>query len=148
MSTRLLKFQVQLQAYNLKIVHRSGTSNKLCDHLSRWPSSEEPEVSAILGLTEEENLSDYGQDLVNHTTGDPLFQDLLAMINQNWPEEIGTEHPLYPYYVERSDLFVRRDLIFKGNRLVIPEAMIADLLQQLHLTHMGRNKMLARANRL
>lgn len=34
---RLAKYQIAIQQYDLDIVHRSGTSNKLCDYLSRYP---------------------------------------------------------------------------------------------------------------
>ncbi|CAK5046064.1 unnamed protein product [Meloidogyne enterolobii] len=46
---RMAKYQLAVQAYNIKIEHRSGKSNKFCDHLSRYPNIEtnEEEIFAI-----------------------------------------------------------------------------------------------------
>lgn len=110
-STRLMKFQVHLQAYNLKLVHRSGASNKLCDHLSRWPSDHEPTVNSILGLPEEDPLPDFGQDLINHFEGDTLLQEVKSLVTQNWPEEIDHNNPLHPFFEVRSDLSIKGPLV-------------------------------------
>ncbi|CAD5227887.1 unnamed protein product [Bursaphelenchus xylophilus] len=37
MTGRLGRFKLAIQAYDLKIEHRSGKSNNFCDYLSRWP---------------------------------------------------------------------------------------------------------------
>uniref|UniRef100_A0A915MZZ9 RNA-directed DNA polymerase n=1 Tax=Meloidogyne javanica TaxID=6303 RepID=A0A915MZZ9_MELJA len=37
----MAKYQLAVQAHDIKIEHRSGRTNKFCDHLSRFPAQEE-----------------------------------------------------------------------------------------------------------
>ena len=53
-TNRLLKFKIALQAYDVKLVHRAGKSNHLCDYMSRY-LEEKPVESKILVIQVEEN---------------------------------------------------------------------------------------------
>ena len=44
-NTRMAKFQLRLQGYNLEFEHVKGKNNTFCDHLSRYPDdSDEPDL--------------------------------------------------------------------------------------------------------
>lgn len=151
-STRLMKFQVALQAYDLKITHRSGASNRLCDHLSRWPTeTESPQVHFVDEEIEEIEravVTNRKAELREHTEGDNLLKEVIRRVRAGWPEEHSMPAELGPYSAVRGTLFFRDGFLRVDSQLVIPKTMQEELLQRLHATHMGRDKMLARAKRI
>ena len=49
-SNRLLKYKLILQAYDIKLIHRPGKSNNLCDYMSRYLGKEEADTKKINNL--------------------------------------------------------------------------------------------------
>ena len=59
------------------------------------------------------------------------------MIKTGWPSDISTVKPeLRPYFHIRDELVTEDDIIYKGNRCLIPAAMRKDILTKLHSVHM------------
>jgi hypothetical protein len=51
---RLLRFQMVIQPFNVTLKHRSGKSNKLCDHLSRFPTTPDDVKVAVSAIEADE----------------------------------------------------------------------------------------------
>ena len=80
------------------------------------------------------------------TDSDEVLQDLKKFIHQGWPdtrERLPTT--ISPYFVYREELSIYDGLIFKGERLLIPEGMRKEIKEQLHRSHIGTNGCLRRA---
>jgi len=50
-----------------------------------------------------------------------------------------------PYFHFRDEITIQGNLMFRGERLIIPTALRRHILQQLHSSHLGINACLARA---
>jgi hypothetical protein len=65
----------------------------------------------------------------------------MEVIVNGWPENMK-ELPcdLRPYWSFRDELAIEDGIIFKGQEVIIPQIMRADVLSQLHVSHQGIEK--------
>ena len=150
---RLSRMLLQLQKYSIDVIHKSGKDIPVSDFLSR---SSLPDTF--------ENLS-AGLDLLVHALLQQLFvtdkrleavqqailqdrqmQALQNMIVQGWPEtRSACEQPVLEYWNHRDELSIEEGLIFRGQKIVIPKSLRAEMLKQVHTGHLGVTKTLERA---
>ena len=72
------------------------------------------------------------------TERDGTMQVLKTTILKGWPEEKSGVSPLVtPYYSVRDELSIYDGLVFKGERLVVPQALRAEIKKELHASHAG-----------
>ena len=80
------------------------------------------------------------------TERDGTMQVLKTTILKGWPEEKSGVSPLVtPYYSVRDELSIYDGLVFKGERLVVPQALRAEIKKELHASHAGVEGCLRRA---
>ena len=85
-------------------------------------------------------------DLQACTASDPDMQQLIAVIKEGWPDHRDSFPPaVKPFWNYRNELSVMEGLVFKGERIVIPVALIKDMLKRVHIGHMGMVKCKNRA---
>jgi len=78
---RMAKYQLAVQAHDIKIEHRSGKTNKFCDHLSRYPA-------------QEEELIEYNcQVCTIRESIKPDWEKFLKTVEENIPENQDFELP-------------------------------------------------------
>ena len=150
---RLSRMLLQLQKYSIDVIHKSGKDIPVSDFLSR---SSLPDTF--------ENLS-AGLDLHVHAVLQQLFvtdkrleavqqailrdrqmQALQNMIVQGWPEtRSACEQSVLEYWNHRDELSIEEGLIFRGQKIVIPKSLRAEMLKQVHTGHLGVTKTLERA---
>ena len=67
-----------------------------------------------------------------------MCQQLRATIQNGWPEN-KSEVPecMLPYYDSRDELAIQGNLIFKGQLLIVPAAVRAELMSVAHASHIG-----------
>ena len=77
------------------------------------------------------------------TNSDEEMQQLKSYI-QNGRPNVYKRIPenLKPYWDKKSELHYNEDLIFIGNRLVIPQKMHGEILKKLHAAHQGMHNIL------
>ncbi|XP_014666364.1 PREDICTED: uncharacterized protein K02A2.6-like [Priapulus caudatus] len=63
----------------------------------------------------------------------------MARDNRRTPQSVTA------YFYYQDELSTAHDLIFKGERVVIPKAMRRDMLDRIHSSHLGENSCLKRA---
>ena len=69
-----------------------------------------------------------------------------ATIEKGWPAHHTSGEPsIRQYWGIRAELQVAEYLIFKGERVVIPSSMRAEVLKKVHEMHLGIEKCKARA---
>ena len=75
------------------------------------------------------------------------MQQPITSIVTGWPEarrEV-TSYEIRQYYNVRQDLIVQDGLIFRGQRIVIPQSYRQKLLERIHSSHIGINGCIRRA---
>ena len=160
---RLQRMLLELQRYDFTVTYKKGELLFIADTLSRaylpehWPEydadervcqfSSEKEWEKICLTKETTGLSDERiVQIQERTREDPTLKELQIVIKTGWPSEISTVKPeLKPYFHIRDELVTEDDIIYKGNRCLIPAAMRKDILTKLHSVHMGVTGTLRRA---
>ena len=67
-----------------------------------------------------------------------MLQILRDTIQQGWPEKMS-EVPecIHVYYSFREELTVQDQVVFKGDRVIIPAAMRKEMVTLAHESHIG-----------
>ena len=148
---RLQRMLLRLQGYDINLRYRPGREMTLADTLSRAPrdsQQSEPEknienVNMIGDLPVSEPTLN---EIAAHTSVDPDMQILKSLIVSGWPES-KNEVPfqLRGYFPMRDELSVQDELLFKGERIIIPATLRRKMLNKIHQSHMGREGCLRRA---
>jgi len=76
---------------------------------------------------------------------DPILSKVFLYINSGWPNKVDEE--IKPYFQRQNKLSIENNAIMWGYRIIIPRKIRQDLLQKIHVSHMGisKTKSLARA---
>lgn len=73
------------------------------------------------------------------TNKDHVLSKVKYFIMQGWPSTVNEE---LEFYKRKKELLtVEQDVILWGHRIVIPEKLRGDILDELHQNHQGTNKM-------
>ena len=63
---------------------------------------------------------------------------LTNIIKEGWPrEKKNIAHEIREYFGCRDELNVQDNVIYRGERVIIPRSMRNETLQKLHLGHFG-----------
>ena len=87
--------------------------------------------------------------LLRTTKLDPTLAKVLKYVKTGWPSSLPEEDPtLKPYWNHRSQLTVEGECLMLGIRVVVPQKLQDRVLQELHSSHPGmqRMKSLARSH--
>ena len=93
------------------------------------------------------NISDGGVSKIKEATqADAEMLALIKVIQAGWPES-QDELPISvkDYFTFRDELSVQNGLIFKGDRLVVPQAIRPEMIRRIHSSHLGIQSCLRRA---
>ena len=75
---------------------------------------------------------------VSHTENDSVLQEVISCYHQGWPKKKSTlSVAAEPFWNIRNELNVDEGLVYFKNRLVIPNVLRRQILQQLHEGHQG-----------
>jgi len=144
---RLQRLLLKLQGYDFEIRYHAGKDNTLADVLSRFPSdTDTKDVELDLRVDFIRFSDNRVKALKEETAKDPALQELKCVIIEGWPENIkDVPTPIRQYWSFRDELSVEDGVVMKGQRVVIPDSMKEDVLEQLHYGHMGAEKTKLRA---
>ena len=80
------------------------------------------------------------------TLSDPVMDMLKTVIKEGWPDERESlPAEVRDYFAFREELSIQDTLIFKGERLVIPESLRQHMVERVHESHVGIQSSLRRA---
>jgi transposase InsO family protein len=153
---RLQKMRMALQHYSFKIVGKSGKDVPVADALSRayLPSTDSrllQDVNLCVFAVEVRSMNVFTpqrqDELRRETQMDKELGMLKKQIKDGWPvtrQQVPPE--IRPYWDSRDGLGVIEEIIFKGDRVVIPKTMRQRVLEIVHEGHLGivMSKQLAR----
>lgn len=152
-SPRLQRLRLKLLKYSLQVYYVPGKDLHLADTMSRMylqETDEDPEmleivhsVSAHLPMSEERKLV-----FQRETTADPTLATVITNVQQGWPHinKLSTEQQSYCKL--QDDLHVEDDILFWGDKIVVPSTLKQYVLNLVHEGHCGGDKTKARARQL
>ena len=143
---------LQLQKYNLKVKYKKGKYMYLADTLSRAHRLEVHTCEFSQNLESIDNTTalalsnDWIQEIRQASANDPVMQTLQKTIQEGWPAK-KSEVPeiIWPYFGIRDELVLEGELVFKGQRLVVPMVLRKDVLTMIHVAHIGVEGCIRRA---
>ncbi|XP_062605902.1 uncharacterized protein K02A2.6-like [Saccostrea cucullata] len=111
---RLQRLLLTLQKYELNVQYKPGKLLYIADTLSR----------AYLHETEEELVPD--------------LESLRDTVQNGWPSDKDhLPNCLHPYWSFRDEIACLDGLLYKGDKLIIPKSMQAEMLNIIQQAHMG-----------
>ena len=70
-------------------------------------------------------------------TSDQTLSKVINFCQTKWPDELAVSAALKPYWKIRDELSVCKQLLLRGDRIVIPSCLQEDILQHLNQGHQG-----------
>ena len=153
-SPRIQRLFLRMSRFNVKLEYIEGKTNVIADALSRMTlnnnNSSTPHYDTISideVLCSNIQISTTGIDKIRQETSKNVtLQHLKRIITYGWPEtRRDCSKNLHIFWNYRDELSVENQMVFKGDRIVVPVTLQHTILRHLHGGHMGLEKMLLHA---
>ena len=149
---RIQKMMLKLQPYTFKLMYVKGKAMGLADCLSRLSVRGNPQgdecIEDDLMVCFIETLAGVNFDkLVNATNDDCTLQVVRKYIVEGWPDQRSdVNSQAVVYWDVRDELSCYNGIVFRGERVCIPECLRSEMLESVHRAHTGmvKTKQLAR----
>ncbi|KAK7938626.1 hypothetical protein WMY93_001952 [Mugilogobius chulae] len=153
---RLQRMILQLQKYNIHITHKPGKEIPVADTLSRKSiayhdnSLREGMDAQIHTLIRNLAVSDTKlQEIKTATALDTQLTILKQVTKSGWPDMRRHCPPLtQEYWNHRDEISEAEGIMFKGEKILVPQSLRQDMLDRIHAGHMGVEKCKNRARDL
>ncbi len=153
MSPRVQNMMLKLKRYDLRVKYKKGTEMYVADALSRAYLPETPENEKLcdesidISVVESLPMSDSKlEEFITATEQSKTMQILKNLVINGWPQDIRKIPPeVRPYHTYRDDIVVVNGLLFKSDRVIVPESLRSDTLRKIHSAHLGVVKSKSRA---
>ena len=148
---RLQGMLLRSLAYDIEVQYVPGRTQHLADMMSRsYLPAEGQDTHSEFEAVNVVQFLPIGRERLEkfrlETERDGTMQVLKATILKGWPEDKSRVPPLVtPYYGVRDELSIYDGIVFKGERLVVPQALRAEIKNELHASHAGVEGCLRRA---
>lgn len=153
---RVLRFRLRLMKFTFDIVHVPGKRLITADTLSRAPVKHKFTQDELNNETEVKVFVDAViqslpateprlQVIQEKQKGDAVCAKLIQYCKAGWPEKNALAPDVRPYWTEKDNITLAGELLLRGQRLVIPQSLRQEILDQLHSGHQGIVKCRARA---
>ena len=137
---RLQSMLLQLKPYRPKLVYKAGKSLHLADTMSRayLPEADQSEHIDFDVLTVVPVTNQKYQELQRATTEDTELSKLSEIILTGWPKgPAGLADNIKPYFAFRDELATDDSIVYRGEKIVVPQSLRAEYIQQVHRGHIG-----------
>ena len=145
---RLQSLLLRAKTYKHTIVYKAGKDIPLADALSRAPVDRprEEEVTAVHAVTFSKIKPSRLEDVRKATAGDNTLMELGKTILVGWPDTRSeTPEVLLPYFGYRDELTIQDGVLYRGDRVIIPDSLRREMKTKVHAGHLGINACLRRA---
>ena len=142
--------------FKYTVSHVPGKELVIADTLSRAPSSNQvyrednefrAEIQAYVDLVVR-NIPTSEPKMLEIKIAqqkDEVCQRVIQYCQEGWPDKSLVKGGLKQFFQVASELSVEDGMLLRGNRIVIPMALRAQVLNRLHEEHLGINKCRDRA---
>ncbi|KAL0161181.1 hypothetical protein M9458_044906, partial [Cirrhinus mrigala] len=153
---RLQRMILQLQKYDIHILHKPGKQIPVADTLSRKSieyhddSLSEGMDAQVHTLIANIQVSDNKlKEIIAATAQDTQLTTLNQVTKTGWPDTYKQCPPLIrEYWNPRCDISEIDGIMFKGEKIIVPQSLRKDMLDRIHTGHMGMEKCKHRARDL
>ena len=150
-AARIQRWALLLAAYNYELRYRPGSQNANADGMSRLSvtgvAAEASRVQNEVFMVDLVHSPVTSSAVKRETERDPILTRVREFLIQGWPDDLEADDEFKPYMTRAVELTVEEGCILWGSRVVIPPKLRKQVLEDLHLAHVGmtRMKMLARS---
>ena len=155
-ASRLQRWAIILSAYSYKIEYKPTKEHGNADSLSRLPIGPDSNfekgqsLSPVVNLIQDERLSQLpilAGDIAKATESDATLNQVMKLTQKGWPlSKNKLKQELHPYFNRQAQLTIHQGCILCGLRVVIPQSLRKQVLEEVQCAHAGvvRMKSLAR----
>ena len=143
---RLQRMMMALQRYDLEIIYKPGKEMYIADTLSRAPENN-ADVNTIEEIYNTNNLAVSPKRLLriqNATEDDETSKILKEYTIAGWPRQKEIRDETRDYYLIRKSITTNDKLIFKEDKLIVPQMLRKEMLNLAHANHGGIGSCLRR----
>lgn len=87
-------------------------------------------------------------EFVKETAMDETLKKVVISYQNGWDQKIANDDEFKHYYKLRSEIVVENNLVYFGNRLIVPRKSRRYVIEKLHETHLGSAKMIKTAKQV
>jgi hypothetical protein len=144
---RLQKYDVTLQYVPGKLLHlQDMLSRAYLEATDDFIRDIDP-IETVVMLSEINNVSDVTlQQVTEESLKDPSMMFLKEYIQNGLPEDRAlTDESVQPFRQFADELECIEDILYRGNRVIVPKCMRRQMLEKIHSAHMGADSCIRRA---
>ena len=143
-SPRMLRWIVELSAYEYSMEHKSGKTHQNADTLSRLPL-DDPELQRkceanVFLMQQLDTTPMSAAEVKDWTSKDPVLAKVKSFILSGWPDQLE-DSEFKPFVQRKHELSVEDGCILWGSRVIIPPQGRQKVLKELHQAHPGMSRM-------
>ena len=124
---RLQHMMIRLQKYDFEVEYMPGKNMVLADTLSRTPISEASTEMEFWNVNVVHELvagRSFREKIKRATKEDVTLQALKQVISEGWPNDnTALPEEVRQYFAVRDELITEDDLLFRGDRIVVPKCL-------------------------
>lgn len=139
-ATRMQHYAIFLQAFNFDIRYKSTTCHANADFVSRLPLKSEEFTQCdepdIFEINQIETLPVTVSEVSRETARDSQLKPLLEALKSGKQIDRNLR-----FNIDQTEFSLQQGCIFRGIRVIIPKALQAKILNELHTAHFGLFKM-------
>lgn len=152
---RIQRLLMRLQKYQVKVQYKPGAEMYIADTLSRAylpetdSSDTDIEAQVHMVISNLPVSNEKLEEFKNETKKDTTLRTLTETVLSGWPEtKQQAAKEIQAYWNYRDEISAVEGILFKGERLIVPAAMRAEMLQRVHESHLGIESCRRRAREL
>ena len=138
--------------YDLDFKYIKGKDLLIADALSRahttnhTRSQSEEEIETIGLVIQDQSVTRHLNEIAEETAKDKVLQSVIHHISENWSiskRRLPTD--VLSFWSCKDQLSFNDDILYRGDRIVVPVTLRKSLTEKLHQAHMGVESTLRRA---
>ena len=143
-SARIQRWALILGAYHYQLVYKPGSEHANADALSRFPLPHAPTDiptpgETILLMDMLQTMPVTAAHIKKDTDRDPVLSKVRDLILQGWKHT--EEESMQPFQYRCKELSVVDGCVLWGSRVVVPQSLQSQVLEELYEGHPGTSRM-------